>query len=92
MDKDTGEVKGEITKSGETGEYTGWSESSDGTHYEHDYSDVDPTDGFASGTTTITRPGTDYYTTTDTAKEGETTATDTNSGKETSVAPSGAGC
>ena len=92
VDKDTGEVKGEITKNAETGEYTGWSESSDGTHYEHDYDYGDPTDGFAEGTTTVQKPGTDYTTTTDTKNDGETTATDPNTGQDVPVDPSGAGC
>lgn len=92
MDIDTGEIKGEIIKNGETGEYTGWSEGSDGTQYKHDYTEIDPTDGFPIGKTETIKPGTDYTIITDTSEDGESTTIDPNSGKEVNVPPSGAGC
>ena len=92
VDKDTGEVKGEVIKNGATGKYTGWSKKSDGTQLNHNYDTVDPNDGFASGKTEIIRPGEDYIIEIDTAKDGETTVIDPNSNKEVNVPPSAAGC
>ena len=92
VDKDTGEVKGEVTKNGATGEYTGWSKKSDGTQLNHNYDTVDPNDGFSSGKTEVIRPGEDYILEIDTAKDGETTVIDPNSNKEVNVPPSAAGC
>lgn len=60
VDKDTGEVKGEITKNGATGEYTGWSKGSDGLQYNHTYDKVDPNDGFANGKVEVIDPNLDY--------------------------------
>lgn len=91
IDADTGEVKGEIVKNGETGEYTGWSQSNDGTSFTHDYDGVDPSDGFPTGGETTVHRSDEEWTSHVDVSDGTTSTNDPNSGKEVNTDPSGQG-